>query len=154
MASSSHSPSPTIFFFFSLQFLMVTLTFFQIALAQAQAPAAASCQPQILSLLPCAPFVQGMDQSPTESCCNILNQIDRQQPGCICLLLRSSNFNSLPINSTLALQLPQLCHLQVHASDCSGVPSPPTLPSERAPNSTATQVSFGARNESSIACKQ
>lgn len=201
MASSSLHSRTTALCIFSLPLLLIT--FSQTALPQAPSPSsssssgptAGSCQPQLLSLVPCAPFVQGMVQSPTGSCCNNLNQIYRQQPSCICLLLRNSNFNALPINGTLALQLPQLCHLRGDASDCSGsyissphslfnppynkdnisifinfcysasmiwvlchfnagVPAAPTLPSEKAPNSTATQVSFGARNESSIACEQ
>ncbi|PKI43868.1 protein YLS3 [Punica granatum] len=153
MASSNDSSRTDALCFLSL---LLATAFFSTALSQAPSsstsrPTVTSCQPQLLYLVPCAPFVQGTVQSPAGTCCNNLDRIYRQQPNCICLLLSSSDFNSLPINSTLALQLPQLCHLQGDAALCSGVPVPPITPSERAPNSPAAQVLLGGKNESSIA---
>ncbi|KAF2324861.1 hypothetical protein GH714_018163 [Hevea brasiliensis] len=85
-------------------------------------PTIANCTPQLLPLTPCAPFVQGVAQSPSPSCCYNLKQVYLQQPGCPCILLNDTNLSSFPINSTLALQLPALCHIQVKISACSASP--------------------------------
>ncbi|KDP20109.1 hypothetical protein JCGZ_05878 [Jatropha curcas] len=108
-----------------------------------QDPQIADCSPQlILPLTPCAPFVQGTAQSPPPTCCENLKQLYLQQPGCLCLLLNDTNFTSFPINRTLALQLPVLCHIQVNISACSGLPQVPT-------SSPTSQVSPGAQTNSS-----
>jgi hypothetical protein len=83
-------------------------------------PSIAQCAPSLLPLAPCAPFVQGAAQSPSQPCCSNLKQLYTQEPHCLCLLLNDTTFNSFPINNTLALQLPLLCSLQVNISPCSG----------------------------------
>ncbi|KAF2298759.1 hypothetical protein GH714_026732 [Hevea brasiliensis] len=105
-------------------------------------PTIADCTPRLLPLTPCAPFVQGMVRSPPPSCCNNLKQLYLQQPGCLCLMLNDTNLISFPINSTLALKLPALCHSQVNTSACSGLPEVPS-------SSPASQVPLGAHNNSS-----
>lgn len=80
----------------------------------------ANCAPSLLPLTPCAPFVQGSAQTPTQPCCDNLKQVYDQQPDCLCLLLNNTAISSLPINATLALQLPVLCSLQLNSSTCSG----------------------------------
>lgn len=84
-------------------------------------PTITDCTPRLLPLTPCAPFVQGMAKTPVQSCCDNLNQLYVQQPGCLCLLLNDTNLSSFPINSTLALELPALCNIQVSPSACSGI---------------------------------
>lgn len=83
-------------------------------------PTIADCTPRLLPLTPCAPFVQGVARSPPPSCCDNLRQLYLQQPGCLCIFLNDTNLSSFPINSTLALQLPALCHIHVKISACSG----------------------------------
>ncbi|XP_065859502.1 non-specific lipid transfer protein GPI-anchored 10 [Euphorbia lathyris] len=107
-----------------------------------QAPSIADCTPRLLPLTPCAPFVQGLAQSPPPSCCDNLKQLYLQQPGCLCLLLNNTNLSSFPINSTLAMQLPPLCHIQLNSSGCSGVPQVPI-------SSPTSQVSLGQHSNSS-----
>ncbi|KAM6594690.1 hypothetical protein CsatA_002393 [Cannabis sativa] len=80
----------------------------------------AQCATRLLPLAPCASFVQGTALSPALSCCDNLNQLYAQQPKCLCMLLNETTLNSLPINTTLALQLPSLCHLKVDILICSG----------------------------------
>ncbi|XP_028109673.1 uncharacterized protein LOC114308300 [Camellia sinensis] len=87
-------------------------------------------------LVPCAPFVQGTVPSPAQPCCDNLRQLYNQQPGCLCLLLNDTALSSFPINTTLALQLPLLCNLQVDFSTCSGVPMPPSSPVSQGPSGT------------------
>ncbi|WVZ13719.1 hypothetical protein V8G54_011285 [Vigna mungo] len=79
-------------------------------------PTIAECTSSLIPLIPCTPFVQGSDPSPGLLCCDNLKQIYSQEPHCLCLLFNVTNFSSLPINRTLALQLPALCNLQVNAN--------------------------------------
>jgi len=85
-------------------------------------PTIAQCTSTLISLIPCTPFVQGTVPSPGSLCCGNLKQIYSQEPHCLCLLLNGTTFSSLPINRTLAMQLPALCNLQVNAniSTCLG----------------------------------
>ncbi|KAI3454842.1 hypothetical protein Pfo_011505 [Paulownia fortunei] len=106
--------------------------------------AIAECGPNLLDLAPCAPFVQGMAATPVQPCCDSLDQLYSQKPTCLCLLLHDTTLpSSFPINTTLALQLPLLCNLQIDTSTCAGT----SLPSLAPP----TQVSFGAKPNSSVA---
>ncbi|KAF8037653.1 hypothetical protein BT93_B0506 [Corymbia citriodora subsp. variegata] len=118
-----------------LSFLLLLLVWTPAALSQD--PALASCQPRLLSLAPCAPFVQGTARSPSKPCCNNLSQIYTQQPHCLCLVLNDTSLVPLPINGTLVLELPRLCNLRADVSSCSGMPA--------SPSTHAPQVSAGAR---------
>lgn len=94
-------------------------------LACSQAPTTPSptltdCVSHLLPLSPCAPYVQGTVQSPAQMCCVNLKQVYSQHPSCLCLLLNGTALSSMPINTTLALQLPDACGLQVDVSTCSG----------------------------------
>ncbi|XP_073121241.1 non-specific lipid transfer protein GPI-anchored 10 [Henckelia pumila] len=104
----------------------------------------AECGPNLLTLAPCAPFVQGVAASPVQTCCDSLNQLYGQKPTCLCPFLNDpSALSSFPINTTLALQLPQLCNLQIDPSICGGASLPSTSP--------GAQVSLGARPNSTVA---
>ncbi|KAI3472593.1 hypothetical protein Pfo_030076 [Paulownia fortunei] len=82
--------------------------------------AIAECGPNLLDLAPCAPFVQGMAATPVQPCCDSLDQLYSQKPTCLCLLLHDTTLpSSFPINTTLALQLPLLCNLQIDTSTCA-----------------------------------
>lgn len=84
-------------------------------------PTIAQCTPNLLPLVPCAPFVQGLVTSPGQLCCDNLNLLYAQVPHCLCIFQNaSSSLTSFPINRTLALQLPVLCTMQVNVSDCPG----------------------------------
>ncbi|KAG6627453.1 hypothetical protein CIPAW_15G129400 [Carya illinoinensis] len=86
-------------------------------------PTIAECASHLLPLAPCAPFVQGTAQSPAQMCCNNLEQLYSQEPHCLCLLINdTTSISSFPINTTLALQLPNLCKLQADISACSASP--------------------------------
>lgn len=82
-------------------------------------PTMAECGTRLLVLAPCAPFVQGQSPEPTVQCCNNLMQVYNLERGCLCLFLNGTALASLPINSTLALQLPGLCSPQIDPSTCS-----------------------------------
>lgn len=78
------------------------------------------CSSNLLPLAPCAPFVQGAAPLPAQSCCDNLKQLYIQQPSCLCLFLNETTLSSFPINTTLALQLPLICNLQISISTCTG----------------------------------
>lgn len=86
-------------------------------------PSISQCGTGLMPLAPCAPFVQGRTSNPGVSCCVNLRQVYDQQTACLCLLLNETTLSSIPINQTLALQLPALCNLQVDRSTCSGTHS-------------------------------
>ncbi|XP_022860552.1 protein YLS3-like isoform X1 [Olea europaea var. sylvestris] len=86
------------------------------------------CSSNLLPLAPCAPFVQGAAPLPAQSCCDNLRQLYIQQPSCLCLFLNETTLSSFPINTTLALQLPLICNLQISISTCTGTPLPSTPP--------------------------
>ncbi|KAL9260198.1 Non-specific lipid transfer protein GPI-anchored 10-like protein [Drosera capensis] len=100
------------------------------------------CGPRLLVLAPCLPFVRGSVTEPTLLCCGNLQLLYNQEPGCLCLLLNGTSPISIPVNATLALQLPALCHLQTDHSSCPGVSMPPMA--------QTSQASFGT-NSSSVA---
>lgn len=84
-------------------------------------PSIAECGPYLLPLAPCGPFVQGTVPFPALQCCINLRELYSQQASCLCLLMNGSTLSSFPINTTLALQLPTLCTMQIDASICSGI---------------------------------
>lgn len=83
-------------------------------------PTTVPCTSSLFPLLPCAPFVQGTVPTPGTQCCDNLKQLYGQGPHCLCLLFNGTTFTSFPINTTLALQIPTLCSLQLNNSACSG----------------------------------
>lgn len=99
--------------------LFFLLSFSAIALSQDPSPTIAQCATRLLPLAPCGPFVQGSMQSPAQLCCDNLKQLYTQQPRCLCMLLNDTTLSSFPINSSLALQLPLLCSVQIDISVCS-----------------------------------
>lgn len=84
-------------------------------------PSIAECGPYLLPLAPCGPFVQGTVPFPALQCCINLRQLYAQQATCLCLLMNGSSLSAFPINTTLALQLPTLCTMQIDPSICSGI---------------------------------
>lgn len=83
-------------------------------------PGIAQCTASLLPLASCAPFVQGIASVPAMACCDNLKQLYTNVPYCLCLLLNGTTLSSFPLNTTRALQLPDLCSLQVNISTCSG----------------------------------
>lgn len=106
--------------YLSLLFLLHILP---IAISQdptSSSPTIAQCTASLLPLASCAPFVQGMTPTPPMACCDNLKQLYTNVPNCLCLLLNGTALSSFPINTTRALELPDLCSLQVNISTCSG----------------------------------
>ncbi|KAG6627454.1 non-specific lipid transfer protein GPI-anchored 10-like isoform X1 [Carya illinoinensis] len=114
-------------------------------------PTIAECASHLLPLAPCAPFVQGTAQSPAQMCCNNLEQLYSQEPHCLCLLINdTTSISSFPINTTLALQLPNLCKLQADISACSGKNVPPSSPGSQVSPGTNTNSTHGTNPNSTV----
>ncbi|KAL1541721.1 non-specific lipid transfer protein GPI-anchored 10-like isoform X1 [Salvia divinorum] len=104
----------------------------------------ADCGPSLLPLSPCAPFVQGSTPAPVRTCCDSVEKLYKHNVTCLCVLLDNSGPDSpLPINTTLALQLPLLCKLNINPSTCPGVLLP--SPSPRAHASSGAKPNSRAR---------
>ena len=106
-----------LFFFVLVSFL--ALSHSQLTPQTPSVPTMADCSPRLFALAPCAPFVQGQSPHPTEQCCDNLMQVYNSERDCLCLFLNGTALASLPINSTLALQLPGICSPQIDSSTCS-----------------------------------
>uniref|UniRef100_A0A0A0LSN1 Bifunctional inhibitor/plant lipid transfer protein/seed storage helical domain-containing protein n=1 Tax=Cucumis sativus TaxID=3659 RepID=A0A0A0LSN1_CUCSA len=134
MASLPHLPLPQqAISYLSLLFLLHVLP---ITISQGptiSTPTIAQCTTSILPLASCAPFVQGVTPTPPMGCCDNLKQLYNVVPNCLCLLLNGTNLSSFPINTTRALQLPDICSLQVNISTCSALLGPPSPPSSHVP---------------------
>ncbi|KAJ8449629.1 hypothetical protein Cgig2_005651 [Carnegiea gigantea] len=128
----------------NLTILILSLLFFTSPLltvaqqAMLAGPIMAQCGPRLLSMAPCAPFVEGRAPGPNLQCCESLKKVYNEQRDCLCLFLNGTALASLPINSTLALELPGLCSPQIDPSTCSASSSSGNGGSSRSPGSQAT----------------
>ncbi|KAI3467692.1 hypothetical protein Pfo_024355 [Paulownia fortunei] len=87
------------------------------------------CAEQLTNLAACIPFVSGTAKQPTKECCDDTDKVRTAKPKCLCVLIKESSDPSmgLPINTTLALQMPAACKIDAKISDC---PSLLNLPAD------------------------
>ena len=78
------------------------------------------CADQLGNLASCIPFVSGTAKTPTPDCCENTRKVKATKPKCLCILIKESGDPSmgLPINTTLALQMPSVCNIDAKVSDC------------------------------------
>ncbi|KAL2532656.1 Protein YLS3 [Abeliophyllum distichum] len=81
------------------------------------------CAEQLTNLASCIPFVSGTAKKPTPECCQDTDKIRTAKPKCLCVLIKESTDPSmgLPINTTLALQMPSACNIDAKVSDCPSI---------------------------------
>lgn len=79
-----------------------------------------SCADQLTNLAACIPYVSGTSNKPTKECCDDTDKVRTSKPKCLCVLIKESTDPSLglPINTTLALQMPSACNIDAKISDC------------------------------------
>ncbi|CAA0832661.1 Bifunctional inhibitor/lipid-transfer protein/seed storage 2S albumin superfamily protein [Striga hermonthica] len=79
-----------------------------------------ACAEQLTKLAACIPFVSGTTKQPSKECCDDTSKLKASQPQCLCVLIKQSSDPSmgLPINTTLALQMPAACNIDAKVSDC------------------------------------
>ncbi|XP_030478855.2 non-specific lipid transfer protein GPI-anchored 6 [Cannabis sativa] len=80
----------------------------------------AECADKLVGLATCLPYVGGEAKNPTLECCSGLKTVVEKSKKCLCVLLKDRNDPNLGINlnSTLALQLPNACHVPTNISKC------------------------------------
>lgn len=78
------------------------------------------CADQLGNLATCIPFVSGSAKKPTPECCKDTQKVKATKPKCLCVLIKESTDPSmgLPVNTTLALQMPSACNIDAKVSDC------------------------------------
>lgn len=78
------------------------------------------CADQLQNLAECIPYVSGTANKPTPQCCADADKVRTSNPKCLCVLILESTDTSLalPINTTLALQMPAACNSDAKISDC------------------------------------
>ncbi|XAR66964.1 hypothetical protein NMG60_11013363 [Bertholletia excelsa] len=89
------------------------------------------CADQMANLAACIPFVSGTAKKPTQQCCEDTQKVKSAKPKCLCVLIKESTDPSmgLPVNITLALQMPSACHIDAKVSDCPSLLNlPPDSP--------------------------
>ncbi|CAK9172280.1 unnamed protein product [Ilex paraguariensis] len=89
------------------------------------------CADQLTNLASCIPFVSGDAKKPTPECCEDTKKVRAAKPKCLCVLIKESTDSSmgLPVNTTLALQMPAACNIDAKVSDCpSLLKLPPNSP--------------------------
>ncbi|KAL0448357.1 UNVERIFIED_CONTAM: hypothetical protein Slati_1392100 [Sesamum latifolium] len=113
----------------SMIFIMLAITGFLWAVAANLEEDEKECAEQLTNLAACIPFVSGSAKQPTKECCEDTKKVKTAQPKCLCVLIKESSDPSmaLPINTTLALQMPAACNIDAKVSDC---PSLLNLPAD------------------------
>ncbi|KAL0335982.1 UNVERIFIED_CONTAM: hypothetical protein Sradi_4810100 [Sesamum radiatum] len=113
----------------SIIFIMLAITGFLSAVAANLEEDEKDCAEQLTNLAACIPFVSGTAKQPTKECCDDTKKVKTAQPKCLCVLIKESSDPSmgLPINTTLALQMPAACNIDAKVSDC---PSLLNLPAD------------------------
>ncbi|CAB4288529.1 unnamed protein product [Prunus armeniaca] len=89
------------------------------------------CAEQMATLAACIPFVSGTAKKPTPECCENTKKVKANKPKCLCVLIKESTDPSmgLPVNTTLALQMPSACNIDGKISDCPSILKlPPNSP--------------------------
>lgn len=78
------------------------------------------CVDQLANLASCIPFVSGTAKKPTPECCEDTRKVKATKPKCLCVLIKESTDPSmgLPVNTTLAIQMPSACNIDAKVSDC------------------------------------
>ncbi|KAF8732159.1 hypothetical protein HU200_016128 [Digitaria exilis] len=64
----------------------------------------------ISSFAPCLNFVINSTASPTADCCRSLGALMKASSGCACLILTGSVPLGVPVNRTMAINLPRACN--------------------------------------------
>ncbi|KAG9459356.1 hypothetical protein H6P81_003864 [Aristolochia fimbriata] len=81
------------------------------------------CAEQLGNLASCIPYVSGGAGKPTKQCCDDTVKVRAAKPKCLCVLIKESTdpAMALPVNTTLALNMPALCNIDAKISDCPSI---------------------------------
>ncbi|KAJ0771616.1 putative bifunctional inhibitor/plant lipid transfer protein/seed storage helical [Helianthus annuus] len=78
------------------------------------------CGDTLVGLATCLPYVSGEAKAPTMDCCAKLKPVLDKSKVCLCILVKDRDEPSLgvKINGSLALGLPDSCHLPANITEC------------------------------------
>ncbi|KAI7736770.1 hypothetical protein M8C21_012645 [Ambrosia artemisiifolia] len=78
------------------------------------------CADTLIGLATCLPYVGGQAKAPTMDCCAKLKPVLDKSKVCLCILVKDRDEPGLgvKINGTLALGLPDACHLPANITEC------------------------------------
>ncbi|KAK2389129.1 Bifunctional inhibitor/lipid-transfer protein/seed storage 2S albumin superfamily protein [Trifolium repens] len=78
------------------------------------------CADKLVTLASCLPYVGGDAKTPAIDCCTALKIVLDKTKKCICILIKDRNDPKLgfALNATLAVQLPNACHIPSNISQC------------------------------------
>ncbi|KVI09457.1 protein YLS3-like [Cynara cardunculus var. scolymus] len=78
------------------------------------------CADQLIGLATCLPYVSGQAKAPTMDCCSGLKPVLQKSKVCLCILIKDRDDPNLglKINATLALGLPDSCHVPSNITEC------------------------------------
>lgn len=78
------------------------------------------CADEFTNLAACIPYVSGTAKKPNSECCEDTQKVKSANPKCLCVLIKESTDPSLglPINTSLALQMPSACNIDAEVCDC------------------------------------
>ncbi|CAK9172279.1 unnamed protein product [Ilex paraguariensis] len=109
------------------------------------------CADQLTNLASCIPFVSGDAKKPTPECCEDTKKVRAAKPKCLCVLIKESTDSSmgLPVNTTLALQMPAACNIDAKVSDCPCSSTSSATGSPPASASTSTSSPGSSKSSSS-----
>lgn len=82
----------------------------------------AECTDKLVGLVTCLPYVGGDAKTPTVDCCTGLKEVVKSSNKCLCVLIKDRDDPNLGIklNSSLALNLPNACHVPTNITKCIG----------------------------------
>ncbi|WCJ29729.1 Bifunctional inhibitor/lipid-transfer protein/seed storage 2S albumin superfamily protein [Euphorbia peplus] len=116
------------------------------------------CAEQLTNLASCIPFVSGSAKKPTPECCQDTLKVKTNKPKCLCVLIKESADPSmgLPVNTTLALQMPSVCNIDADVSNCPSIlklaadsPDAKIFKTATTSDSTSTTTSSSSSSSSS-----
>ncbi|KAI3809478.1 hypothetical protein L1987_25454 [Smallanthus sonchifolius] len=89
------------------------------------------CADTLVGLATCLPYVSNQAKAPTTDCCAKLKPVLDKNRVCLCILVKDRDEPGLgvKINATLALGLPDSCHLPSNITECPKLMNlPPNSP--------------------------
>ncbi|ERN09828.1 non-specific lipid transfer protein GPI-anchored 1 [Amborella trichopoda] len=104
--------------------LFFTFIFFSLpSLSISASNDTAKCEAEVNNLMPCLPYTQKSDPSPTKECCTKLTDVEERSVLCLCYLLRlivngDRTVKSLNLDLTRTLQLPTVCKINANVTQC------------------------------------
>ncbi|TYH27073.1 hypothetical protein ES288_A02G040300v1 [Gossypium darwinii] len=108
--------------------LVQGLALVMVTLLWAGTMAQSDCTSVLITMAPCVDYVTGTSSTPSVPCCSQLANVVQLQPHCLCMAFSGGSSLGVEVNQTLALALPQLCHVKTPPeSSCKAADGPAVI---------------------------